>query len=228
MSEWLTYGIGDFLLFSPRAYWRLFDLHNRAVWPLQIPALLAGVAILVAVVRPRSWSDRAVSAALAAAWLWVAWSFLWTRYMAINWAVLYVVPAFVAEALLFLVFGCLAGRLRMAADRSLQSGIGLALLVYALALHPLTAVFDDRLFQAEIFGIAPDPLAIATLGLLMLAAAGPARWLLLVVPVTWCIISTVTLLALGAAEAWIPLGVLALFTVSTLGRGLRVAVRRPS
>ena len=34
------------LLFSPRVYWRLFELHNEALWPLQVPALLLGAAIL--------------------------------------------------------------------------------------------------------------------------------------------------------------------------------------
>ncbi|MBE0531990.1 MAG: MFS transporter permease [Rhodospirillales bacterium] len=216
MSEWLTYGIGDFLLFSPRVYWRLFDLHNRAVWPLQVPALLLGVTILVAIVRPRPYSDRTVSAIMAAAWIWVAWSFLWTRYSTINWAVIYVVPAFALEGLLFLVFGSLTGRLRMVADRSIRGGIGLALFLYGLAVHPLTAVLDGRLFQAEIFGIAPDPLAISTLGLLTLATGGAARWLLLV-PVIWCVVSGATLVALDATEAWIPFAAVIFFIVSTLG-----------
>jgi hypothetical protein len=30
MSEWWTYTLSDFLLFSPRVYYRLFELHNRA------------------------------------------------------------------------------------------------------------------------------------------------------------------------------------------------------
>ncbi len=226
MSEWLTYGIGDFLLFSPRAYWRLFDLHNRAVWPLQVPALLLGVAILAGIVRPRPWSDRAISAALTVAWIWVAWSFLWTRYLTINWAVIYVVPAFVAEGVLFLVFGTLTGGLRMGANRSAQWGIGLALFLYAVALHPLTAILDGRLVQAEIFAIVPDPLAIATLGLLMLGTRGVVRWLLLVVPMTWCVISGVTLLALGTAEAGIPFAAAAIAAGFALWSG--VAGRRSS
>ena len=34
MSEWWTYTLSDFLLFSPRTYYRLFELHHRALWPL--------------------------------------------------------------------------------------------------------------------------------------------------------------------------------------------------
>jgi len=46
MQEWWSYRPGDFLLFSPRTYWRLFQLANEALWPLQIPVLLIGDAIL--------------------------------------------------------------------------------------------------------------------------------------------------------------------------------------
>ena len=53
MTEWWTYAPEDFLLFSPRVYWRMFELHNAAVWPSQALALLVGAAILVWVVRPK-------------------------------------------------------------------------------------------------------------------------------------------------------------------------------
>src|SRR5215213_1031652 len=100
MSEWWTYSLEDFLLFSPRVYWRMFELHNQAVWPLQVLALLLGAAILVWDVRPRPWSSRAISAILAVAWMWVAAAFLWSRYATINWAIAYAAPAFAVQALL--------------------------------------------------------------------------------------------------------------------------------
>ena len=40
MSEWWSYRPADFLMFSPRIYWRLFASINEAFWPAQ-PALLA-------------------------------------------------------------------------------------------------------------------------------------------------------------------------------------------
>ena len=36
MSEWWTYTLSDFLLFSPRTYYRLFELYNDEIWPAQI------------------------------------------------------------------------------------------------------------------------------------------------------------------------------------------------
>ena len=39
MSEWWTYSLSDFLLFSPRTYYRLLELYNLAIWPTQLAAL---------------------------------------------------------------------------------------------------------------------------------------------------------------------------------------------
>jgi hypothetical protein len=206
MSQWWTYTLQDLLLFSPRVYWRMFELHNRAVWPAQIPALLLGAAILVLVVHPRPWSGRVISAILAGAWTWVAWTFHWNRYSAINWAAAYAVPVFAVEALLLGWVGLLNGRGVFSARRSASGAIGLLLLAYALVLHPFVANVSGRPLQsAEIFGIAPDPTVIATLGVLTLASDGTPARLLLPVPLAWCVASWATLYALAAPEAWIPL-----------------------
>ncbi len=42
MPEWWSYGLGDFLLFSPRTYYRLIERYNSGLWPLHLVALAAG------------------------------------------------------------------------------------------------------------------------------------------------------------------------------------------
>ena len=206
MSEWATYTLQDFLLFSPRVYWRMFEPHNQSVWPLQILALLLGAAILVWVVRPHPWSSRAILAILAAAWMWVAWAFLWSRYSTINWAAAYVAPAFGFQALLLGWFAGVRGHLHFEVSRSVSGATGFMLLLYALILHPFLAKFAGRPFAAaEVFGIAPDPTAIATLGLLTMASGRGWARLLLIVPLAWCLVSWATLYTMGAPEAWVPL-----------------------
>ena len=34
MAVWLSYSLSDFLLFTPHTYYRLFELYNRAIWPV--------------------------------------------------------------------------------------------------------------------------------------------------------------------------------------------------
>lgn len=221
MSEWWTYSLSNFLLFAPRVYWRLFELHNAAVWPAHVLGLLLGLAILACVLRPRPWSGRVIAAGLAAAWVWVAWSFLWHRYATINWAMTYVAPVFVLEGALLLWIGGVQGRLQVARGTA-ASAVGLGLLLYALVLHPLTASLAGRPLQAaEVFAIAPDPTVIATLGILSMAT-GRVLWVMLLVPLAWSLVSWATLYAMAAPEGWIPLAAAGLAVLAWVGRPLLV------
>jgi hypothetical protein len=217
MSEWWTYRLEDFLLFSENVYWRLFELHNEAVWPAQIPALLLGAAIVLFLLWPYPWSSRVIALILAVVWIFVAWSFLWNRYATINWAAQYAVPLFLAEALLLTWIGGVLDQLTIRLRKNVGSLLGLVLFAYALLLHPLISVAAGRPpGSAEIFAIAPDPTAIATLGIVAMAKPGIATWLLLPVPLVWCALSAATLLAMGTWEASVPLTAIAVVLVAGL------------
>ena len=201
MSEWWTYRPVNFLLFSPRVYWRMFELHNAALWPLQGLALAAGLIIILLVAwRPRT-SARWLALLLAIIWIFVGWSFLWNRYADINWAAAYVAPAFAVEGMLLLVCGTLLDGLTFD-RRGLAGCIGYFILAFALAGQPLLAPLQGRGWaSSEVFGIAPDPTAVATLGLLLLAR-GKLLPLLLPIPVLWCLLSGMTLWTMGEPQAW--------------------------
>ncbi|KAA0687614.1 DUF6064 family protein [Azospirillum brasilense] len=208
MPEWWSYSTEDFLLFSPRTYWRLIERHNEALWPAHVLLLLLGAAILLWVIRPHPWSHRVIAGTLSVLWAWLAWSFLWERYAAINWVAPYVASLFALQAILLALLG---SRLRWSLSRAgrARAGrahLGLALFLYALAVHPLAALLAGRTLRgAEVFGITPDPTAIATIGLVMMAD-GRWSWLLLAVPMAWCLAGWATLHSMGAAEQWALLG----------------------
>jgi membrane associated rhomboid family serine protease len=151
------------------------------------------------------------------------------RYDTINWAARYFAIGFATQAALLVWTGVIRNRLRFAisdlqtplipAKAGIQSpkrqpaisqnwipafagtsGAGMALFLYALVLHPLIAPLTGRPWtQAEIFGLAPDPTAVATLG--MLLTAGRPLWLLFVIPVLWCVLTGLTLWTMESAEA---------------------------
>jgi hypothetical protein len=208
MSEWWTYRPEDFLLFSSRVYWRMFELHNTELWPLQVVTLAAGLIILLIAWRPAT-SARWPALVLAILWVFVGWSFLWNRYATINWAVAYVAPAFAIEGVLLLVIGVLRDGLSFD-RRGPARGIGYLIIAFAIAGAPLLAPLQGRGWaSSEVFGIAPDPTAIATLGVLLLAH-GRLLPVLLPIPVLWGLLSGVTLQTMGEPQAWAPLAVLAL------------------
>lgn len=201
MTEWWTYRPEDFLLFSARTYWRMFELHNAALWPLPLAGpVLGALFLLIAWRRPEA--GRWIVAVLAILWALVGWSFVWSRYANINWAATWLAPLFPLEALLLLGAAFVQHPLTVVRHGP-ATAVGLALVAVAVA-YPLVAPLGGRPWgTAEIFGLAPDPTAIGTLGFALLLAA--PRWMV-PIPVLWCLLSGATLLTMGATEAWLPLG----------------------
>lgn len=201
MSEWWTYTLSDFLLFSPRTYYRLFELYNREIWPAQILPLGLGVAILALLRHGGAGQGRAIAAILAGCWLWVACGFHFQRYSTINWAATYFAAGFAAEALLLIWTGVVRGRLLFRPAGHAVGRAGLCSFLFALVVQPLIGPLVGRDWvQAETFGVAPDPTVLATLGILLLAA-NRTFWGLLLVPASWCAITGVTLWAMGSPDA---------------------------
>ena len=217
MSEWWKYHISDFLLFSPRTYYRMIERYNEALWPAQVVTLLLGAVILWLLYWGRG-RQRIASGVLAGLWVLVATAFLWKRYATINWAATYFALLFVVEALLLV-------RVTFRPSRDVASKLGVGLFVVSLMLYPLLAPLFGRGWRpAELFGVAPDPTVLATLGL-MAVADGPLRWWAMAVPVLWCVFNGALLWAMGSPEA----SLLALAPVVVVGaRRLQRGVQRDS
>jgi hypothetical protein len=227
VTEWWTYTLEDFLLFSPATYWRLFELHNLELWPAQVPALAAGATIFALVRAPAVQPGRVAAALLAACWLWVAWAFHLQRYATINWAAGWFALAFAVQALLLVWAGVVRGRLAFDGPDTRARRAGVALLAFALIGLPLAAPLSGRPWaQAELFGIAPDPTAIATLGVL-LAAAGRAPWGLMVLPLAWCVVSGATLYAMRSWGATVCAGAMLVALLAAWSKRTRTSRSTP-
>lgn len=189
MSEWATYTLSDFLMFSARTYFRLIELYNLAVWPLHLLAGAFGIALIILSRR----SGRMAAVVLGVCWLWVAWAFHAERYATINSAARYIAAGFALQGLLLIFVGRL---------QATYSRLGLGLLMVVLLGYPLLALISGRPWQqAEMFGIAPDPTVAATLAVLALSPrAHRALW---AVPLAWSAISGATLWTMDVAYAWV-------------------------
>ena len=221
MSEWWTYRPQDFLMFAPETYWRLFERHNAATWPL--PLLLPPLAALWLLWwwrRPEGAAWRvglaAQALALALALAAVAWCFVWRLYEPINWAAagFALLLAGLAAALLALLAMTLLRRpgpgSRPRHVQAPRRAAGALLLGLAVGVYPLLAVAAGRPWsQAEVIGLAPDPTVMALLGLLLgLRATGGAERLLLALlwigAVASCAVGSATLWTMGSALGAVP------------------------
>jgi diketogulonate reductase-like aldo/keto reductase len=159
MSEWWTYRLSDFLMFSPRTYWRLVDGYNREMWPMQAVVLVAAVALLWLAMRgSRRWV-AAVHVLFALAWANVGWSFFAERYSQIFTGASYPAVACGVQAVALLGAAL--------ASRPVQGRAVPWWLAMACAV-----LYPEFTGAAEWFGFMPDPTALATVPFAWAVARG--------------------------------------------------------
>jgi len=215
------YTLSDLLMFSPEVYFRLFVLYNQAVWPVQVVVVVLTGAIVALTRRPSAAATRTVAGLMAVSWAGIAGFFLLQRYAEINLAAPCFAAGFALQAVLWSGVA-VAGRprLRWAGDRVGAAGLGL-LATAAVALPLLGPLSGREWVGMELFGLAPDPTALGTLGLLLMVPRSP--WWLWPVPAAWCGITGLTYLAMGFHTGLLTA---ALGAVAVVIRGLG-AGRRP-
>ena len=202
MSEWWTYRLSSFLMFSPRAYWRTIELYNLEVWPVHLAALALGLVLLWLAASRRAAAARVLAALLATVWLWVGWAFHWQHYASINWAAQYFALAFAVQAVLLLGQGTWPRDAHAPPAGGVVQKLGWLLAVSGVLLYPLAGLLAGRPWtQLELFGMIPEPTALASLGLLLASAQPPSRRLRCLLAV----IPTLSLLV-GAATLWLIAG----------------------
>ena len=153
-------------------------------------------------VRARPNASRIVAVVLATLWLLVGSTYLWSHLSSINWAATYAAYGFVAQAILLLVVQAIPRRTGVSLPDRLPGGVIMAV---AVLIYPALSVIAGRgSGTSEVFGIMPDPTAIATIGFL---AATRQRYdvLLFIIPTLWCAVSTITLFTMGDPIWWVPL-----------------------
>lgn len=200
LDQLSSYGLSDFLLFSQETYYRLFELYNRDVWPLQILALALATTLLWLLWRRPAHGGRLAAFVLTLVWAWVGWAFHLERYATINLAAPKFAALFVVAALMIFGIGFVGGRLRIRDRDTPGVRAGIALVLFAACFDPLIGLTAGRRWsELSIFGLAPDPTAIATIGVLI-ASKGRLRWLPAVPAVIWCLIAILTSLAMDSIE----------------------------
>ena len=193
MTEWWTYGLSDFLMFSPEAYWRLVARHNAAGWPAQLLTGAVPVALLVVLRSGSATTARAVLLVLAFAWSWLGHAFYWQRYAEIFLGAPWIAGACGVQSILLAAAALLPLRSASAVSRPAATVLIVSALCYPL-LGPLTG---HPWSEAEVFGFMPEPTALATLGALLELRQAPsaARLALAVLPLLS--------LLLGAMTRWL-------------------------
>lgn len=176
------------LPFSRTEFLEVFAAYNAAIWPMQFVAAGLGLLAVILLFRRSKWGDRAIAAILCTFWFAMGIGYHWTYFSTINTAAYVFGALFVLAALLFLVEGVVRGRMHFTIVPGLRGWLATALVAYSYVVYPLLGLLGTHPYQeTPLFGVAPCPTTIFTLGLLLLVRH-PTPWLLALIPLLWSVI----------------------------------------
>lgn len=207
----LPFTIDQFLL--------VFATYNKAIWPLQPLAYLLGLTALFLVFRPNRYSGIIISGILGLFWVVNGLAYHWLFFSAINKGAYLFGALFIIQGILLIYSGVYKDRIVYGKNTFWSLFLGVAMMLYALLIYPLLGLIFGHVFpRSPVFGTAPCPTTIFTLGLLILARAETHKKLLLI-PLVWSVIGFSAALYLGVKED-IGLMVAGVITLLITGAGL--------
>lgn len=174
--------------FTQEEFFEVFAVYNVAMWPLPVLSYLLGIMA----VGLTFWRSRGATAiilgALALMWLVNGVAYHWTFFSQINPIARLFGLLFVLQAVLLVGASLIWSSFRVTAQRDARTIAGLGLAVFAMVFYPVVGRIAGHVFpDVPVFGLAPCPTTIFTIGLLLMGTWQWARWLL-VIPAIWAMI----------------------------------------
>ena len=202
------------LPFSQDQFLETFSRYNRAIFPAQFLAAFLCLGLLVACLTRNGARGRIVLFLLAGLWIWNGLVYHIGYFSAINPVARFFGAFFVLQGLL-LVWAGARSHSNFAALKGWRGGVGLAMMMYAVAIYPILGWLSGHGYPfTPVLGAAPCPTTIFTLGLLLMAEP-PVPRQLFVIPLLWAVVGTSAAFGLGMRED-IGLGIAALTMLGIL------------
>ncbi|WP_201269681.1 DUF6064 family protein [Sinorhizobium meliloti] len=194
--------------FTEEQFFQVFAAYNAAISPLPAVAYVLGLTAFALLFWRSRTSTVLVMAILALMFLVNGVGYHWSFFTSINPAAQIFGAVFVLQALLLAAAPFVSPGFRLAPSIDVRTVAGLALAAYAILIYQVLGWLFGHVYPAApLFGIAPCPTTIFTIGILLLGPWHVARWLLLI-PVIWTIIGGSAALLLNVPQDY---GLLAAF-----------------
>jgi hypothetical protein len=188
------------LPFTLAEFLQVFAAYNTAIWPMQVAAAVLGAVAIVLLFLRHAWADRSISAILFLFWGGMAIGYHWTYFSTINDAAYLFGGLFLLAAVIFLVEGVIRGRVHYTAAADARGLLAAALIVYSFVVYPLVGLFATHPYpETPLFGVAPCPTTIFSLGFLVIAQH-PKPVLLAAIPLLWSLVGGSAAFLLGVFQ----------------------------
>jgi hypothetical protein len=144
--------------------------------------------------------ERVILTVLALLWAWNAAAYHFAFFTLINPAAYGFAALFAVQAVALAVAALRISGLRFSVQGGWRSFAGFALIAYAMVVYEVLAAWAGHGFlQGPLFGVAPCPTNIFTMGLFLMARGSALIWLSLI-PLLWAVIGTSAAFLLGITE----------------------------
>lgn len=156
--------------FTTKQFLGVFAAYNAAIWPIQIVAYGLGLIAVTALWSRRPLAVQLVLSILALMWALNGIGYHFLFFSEINPIAKEFAAFFVLQSILFELSVLVPSDLRFKVELKFRSAAGLSFIVYALLIYGLLGYWAGHgLMSGPMFGVAPCPTTIFTIGMLLLA-----------------------------------------------------------
>ncbi len=187
------------LPFTIEQFLEVFKNYNEAIFPMQVVFYLASAIAIFLVIKPVHKSDKIISSILVFFWLWMGIAYHLIYFTAINKAAYLFAAVFIAQGILFFIFGVLQNKLSFKFRADIYGIAGITLILFALIIYPVLGYFLGHVYPSSpTFGL-PCPTSIFTFGLLLLNIK-KCPVTILIISFLWSIVGFMAAIQLGMLE----------------------------
>lgn len=186
--------------FTVAQFFTVFADYNAAIWPAQIVTYGLGVLAVIALGLRGAHSNQIILSALAIIWAVNGIGYHFLFFAEINPIAKAFAAFFLLQSILFAMSVLFPGDLRFEVRATLRSAAGVSFIAYALLIYGLLGYWAGHgLMAGPMFGVAPCPTTIFTIGMLLLARGKWLVWLS-IIPILWSLVGLAAALQLSIPE----------------------------
>jgi hypothetical protein len=186
--------------FNVEEFIEVFRTYNLAIEPAHIVAYVLGAAAILFFVLKPKWTSRVVAGILAVFWIWVGVFYDILFFSSINTGAYLFGAVFIAQGILFLIFGVIIPRLSFSFKLDFSFFAGLVFVLYAMIIYPIIGTLLGHGYpNSPWFGTAPCPTTIFTFGLLLWTDKKVPIYLY-ILPLIWSLLGLIPALMMGIRE----------------------------
>ena len=186
--------------FTIEQFLGVIDAYNAAIWPIQILAYGHGLIAVSALWFRKPLAAQLIQSILALMWALNGIGYHFLFFAEINPIAKGFAAFFVLQSIIFAVSVFAPSDLRFEVRLDFRSTAGLSFIVYALLIYELLGYrVGHGLMAGPLFGVAPCPTTVFTIGMLLLARGKWVVWLS-IIPLLWSLVGLAAALQLRIPE----------------------------